>query len=64
MNPYYVDSEFEDDPDLMYREEFVDAVYNETSFSDNWSMPYSWLVAAVIVGMIAIVAWSKHEGYF
>jgi hypothetical protein len=63
-DPYFVDPAFKDDPDLMYRDEFVDAVYRDVSFEDEWSMPYSWLIAGVVAGIICIIAWSKHEGYF
>jgi hypothetical protein len=64
IDPYYVDSQFADDPDLMYTSQFVDTIYDAPDYGDNWSMPYSYLVAAVIAGMVLIVAWSKHEGYF
>ena len=64
IDPYYVDPAFSNDPDLMYRDEFVEAVYNDASPVDNWTMPYSWLTAALVGGIVLVIAWSKHEGYF
>src|SRR5690349_3574677 len=39
----YVDAEFEDDPDLMYSEEFVSAIYQSSGFeySSDWTMPWT-----------------------
>jgi hypothetical protein len=63
IDPYYVDPAFADDPDLMYRDEFVEAVYNDGTPVDNWTMPYSWMVAGIVAGIILLIAWAKHGEY-
>jgi len=39
INPNYVDPEFQDNPDLMYSDEYVNAVYNPTPTPVSQSRP-------------------------
>jgi hypothetical protein len=65
VDPNFIDPEFADDPDLMYRDEFVTAVYNTTGFdySSDWSTPWTLLLIFCICGGLIIISWSKYEGW-
>jgi hypothetical protein len=65
VDPNYIDEEFVDDPDLMYRDEFVAAIYNSGfDYASDWTMPWTTLVAVCVFGAILLLAWTKYEGYF
>jgi SLA1 homology domain 1, SHD1 len=65
VDPNFIDPEFTDDPDLMYRDEFVSAIYNSTEFDYNsdWSTPWTILVIFCICAGLIVVSWSKYEGW-
>jgi hypothetical protein len=64
-DPSYIDPEFVDDPDLLYSDPFVEAVYGnmEFDYQRDWEMPWTTLVAVCIFGMIVLISWSKYEGW-
>jgi SLA1 homology domain 1, SHD1 len=66
VDPGYIDPEFINDPDLMYNDSFVSAIYNSPSFdyAEDWTMPWTTLVAVCVFGMILLLAWTKYEGWF
>lgn len=52
VDPNYVDNEYKDNPDLMYSDEYVEAVYNPTTKANN---PRLGLAFAILFGL-AVVA--------
>lgn len=52
-NSDYIDSEFTNDPSMMYSQEYVEAAYNpQTSSSSNWT--YLWWGLIIVVGLVAV----------
>lgn len=57
VDPNYVDSEFKDNPDLMYDQDYVEAAYNPTVVEPQGSSVLSVLATLVIIGVIGYIVY-------
>ncbi len=64
-DPYYVDAHFEDDPDLMYTDEFVDAIYEKAfTMNTSWATDWGFMCGICIVGGVILIAWARYSEWF
>lgn len=55
-DPNYIDSEFADNPDLMYDQDYVEAAYNPTVQQPSAAgVVLKWLVIFIILGVFGYV---------
>ncbi len=66
IDPNYIDPEFKENPDLMYSEEYVDAVVKPKDSGISWVWVFVWIIFAIcLISGIYLVFFKdwKVEGY-
>ena len=61
-NPNYVDSEYKDNPDLMYSNEYVSAAYNPAPAPAGGGSYLWWILGAFVVAGLIWLVFIKRWG--
>jgi hypothetical protein len=64
IEPAYVDSEYADEPDLMFTDAYVDAVVNnQFNGFDDWAFPWGTMCGVLFFCAAGTCLWATFDGF-